>query len=110
MDWQATDLNAAWRPAFIALVRQRPPADRSDVARSIDEWSAMMLLLERRLMTTGAYITGEKFTLADIGLGLSLQRWLLTPITRPHTPALLAYRERLQVRPAARAWINPDVP
>ena len=74
MDWQATDLNAAWRPAFMALVRQRPPADGSDVIRSVDEWNAMMLLLERRLMTTGAFVTGDNFTLADIGLGLSVQR------------------------------------
>ena len=78
MDWQATDLNTAWRPAFMALVRQRPPAARRDVVRSIDEWNAMMLLLERRLMMTGAFVTGNTFTLADVGLGLSLQRWLLT--------------------------------
>lgn len=110
MDWQATDLNTVWRPAFMALVRQRPPADRSDVMRSIDEWNAMMLLLERRLVETGAFVTGDTFTVADIGLGLSLQRWLLTPMTRPDTPALLAYRERLQARPAARAWIAQDVP
>jgi len=110
MDWQATDLNAVWRPAFLALVRQCLPADRSDVTRSIDEWNEMMLLLERRLMLTGAFVTGDRFTLADIGLGLSLQRWLLTPMARPDTPALIAYRERLQARPAAHAWIAPDVP
>ena len=110
MDWQATDLNAVWRPAFMALVRQRQPADSSDVMRSIDEWTAMMLLLEQRLMMTGAFVTGDKFTVADVGLGLSLQRWLLTPMARPETPALLAYRERLQARPAARAWIDPDIP
>ena len=102
MDWQATDLNAVWRPAFMALVRQRQPADSSDVMRSIDEWNAMMLLLEQRLMMTGAFVTGDKFTVADVGLGLSLQRWLLTPMARPETPALLAYRERLQARPAAQ--------
>ena len=94
----------------MALVRQRPPADGSDVIRSVDEWNAMMLLLERRLMTTGAFVTGDNFTLADIGLGLSVQRWLLTPMARPDTPALLAYRKRLQERPAVREWIAPDVP
>jgi len=110
MDWQAADLNAVWRPAFMALVRRRTPADDSDVVRSIEEWNAMMLLLEQRLMITGAFVTGDMFTLADVGLGLSLQRWLLTPMARPDTPALLAYRERLQARPAARAWIAPDIP
>ena len=110
MDWQAADLNAAWRPAFMALVRRRTAASSSDVMRSIEEWNAMMLRLEQRLLMTCAFITGDTFTLADIGLGLSLQRWLLTPIDRPDTPALLAYRERLQARPAARAWIAPDIP
>ncbi len=110
MDWQATDLNAAWRPAFMALIRGRTPASNSDVVHSIEQWNAMMLLLERRLVTTSAFVTGDTFTLADVGLGLSLQRWLLTPIARPDTPALLAYRERLQARPAARAWIAPDIP
>jgi glutathione S-transferase len=110
MDWQAADLNAAWRPAFMALVRRRAPAGSNDVVRSIENWNAMMLRLEQRLLMTGAFVTGDTFTLADIGLGLSLQRWLLTPIDRPDTPALFAYRERLQARPAARAWIAPDVP
>jgi glutathione S-transferase len=110
MDWQATDLNIAWRPAFTVLVRQRPLFGESDVQRSIEDWNRLMLLLERRLVETGAFATGDTFTVADIGLGLSLQRWLLTPMARPDTPALLAYRERLQARPAAQAWIAPDVP
>jgi glutathione S-transferase len=110
MDWQAADLNAAWRPAFMALVRRQMPAGGPDVMRSIERWNAMMLLLEQRLAITGAFVTGDRFTVADVGLGLSLQRWLLTPMPRPDTPALLAYRARLQARPAARAWIAPDVP
>jgi glutathione S-transferase len=103
MDWQATELNSAWRPAFMALVRQSSPADPRAVQRSIDDWNALMLRLERQLAETGAYVTGATFTLADVVLGLSLQRWLLTPISRPPTPALMAYRERLLARPAARA-------
>jgi glutathione S-transferase len=110
MDWQATDLNNAWRPAFMALVREDTSISRAEILRSIDAWNAMMLILERRLDDTALFVTGPVFTLADIVLGLSVQRWLLTPISRPDTPALVAYRERLLARPAAARWISRDVP
>ncbi len=110
MDWQATDLNAAWRPAFLALVKgDRSFADR-DIERSIDQWNALMSRLEARLAETAAYVAGETFTVADVGIGLSLQRWLLTPMPRPAAPALSAYRARLLSRPAAQAWAPPDIP
>lgn len=112
MDWQATELNAAWRPAFMASVRRHADflSDERAVERSIHHWNAQMLLLERRLAETGAYAAGSTFTLADIVLGLSVQRWLLTPIERPATPALQAYRDRLQARAAVAAWLPSDVP
>ena len=111
MDWQATDLNGAWRTAFMALVRQSPDycGDSAAIARSIAQWNALMLLLEARIDETRAYAAGESFTLADIVLGLSLQRWLLTPISRPPTPQLDAYRERLLARPAVRD-LDPATP
>jgi glutathione S-transferase len=112
MDWQATELNTAWRAAFMGLVRRHPEfaSDAAAVARSALQWNALMLMLERRLAETGAYVAGNAFTLADVVLGLSLQRWRLTPIERPPTPALDAYGARLAERCAAREWISPDIP
>lgn len=104
MDWQATDLNGAWRTAFMALVRKNPEhaADIAGIDRSVAQWNARMVLLDHRIGETGSYVAGPAFTLADIVLGLSLQRWLLTPIRRPPTPHLDAYRQRLVTREAAR--------
>ena len=112
MDWQIAELNPAWGPAFMALVRKSPEhaRNRRAMESSVQRWNALMLRLERRLAETGAYAAGDQFTLADVVLGLSLQRWLLTPIDRPPTPALLAYRTRLQIRPAANEWVDPDTP
>ncbi len=45
---------------------------------------------------------GAAFTLADVVLGLSLNRWLMTPFERPNYAALAAYQQRLQV-PRLRA-------
>ncbi len=99
MDWQATELNAAWRYAYLALVRKSPAhADPTVIDASVAAWNRLMTLLDRELDRTGAYITGPRFTLADIGLGLATNRWLMTPIDRPRLPAVDAYVDRLVER------------
>ena len=99
MDWQATELNGAWRYAYLALVKKSPAqADRAAVDASVAAWNRLMTLLDRELDHTGAYVTGSRFTLADIGLGLSTNRWLMTPMDRPRLPAVEAYVERLAGR------------
>jgi glutathione S-transferase len=99
MDWGATDLNASWRYAFIGLIWRDPAfQDPAQIAASIVKWNAMMGILEQRLASTGAF-AGDSFTLADVVLGLSVNRWLMTPIERPDTPAVAAYFERLKERP-----------
>ena len=105
MDWQATDLNASWRYAFMALVRQSPAfADPAQIAASAEAWNRNIGILERHLAAGGPYAAGERFTLADIVLGLSLNRWLMTPIERPACPAIDAYVGRLLERPAYREF------
>lgn len=101
MDWQATELNNAWRYAFMALVRKSPAhEDAAAVAASVSNWNRHMKILDAQLAKTGAYATGEQFTLADIVLGLSANRWYMTPMERPKLPAVHAYFERLSQRPA----------
>jgi glutathione S-transferase len=102
MDWQATELNTAWRYAFMALVRHSAAhADARAIAASSAEWNRAMSLLDAQLHSHGhAFVAGDRFTLADIVLGLSTQRWLVTPIDRPALPAVLAHHERLRARPA----------
>lgn len=105
MDWQATDLNSSWRYAFMALVRQNPAfADPAQVAASATAWNRNIGILESHLAGGGPFASGEQFTLADIVLGLSLNRWLMTPIERPDYPTVDAYVERLLQRPAYREF------
>lgn len=100
MDWQATELNNAWRYAFMALVRKSPAhGDAAALADSIANWNSIMGILDARLAATGAYVAGARFTLADIVIGLSVNRWQMTPIERPHYGAVDAYMERLSSRP-----------
>lgn len=100
LDWQATDLNDAWRYPFMSLARQSPAhQDPKLLAAGCALWNARMELLESRLQATGAYVAGADFSLADVVIGLSLNRWRRTLTERPHLPALEAYHARLRERP-----------
>ncbi|GAB4564861.1 MAG: glutathione S-transferase [Rhizobacter sp.] len=103
MDWQATELNNAWRYVFMALVRKSPShTDQAAVEAGIEGWNRHMGILERQLAHTGAYAAGESFTLADIVLGLSTHRWVAAPFAKPELPAVMAYYERLSEREGFR--------
>ncbi|MDB5747060.1 MAG: glutathione S-transferase, partial [Massilia sp.] len=103
MDWQATELNKAWVYAFMALVRASPKhADPAQIAASVDSWNRHVGILDTRLGATGAWVAGERFTLADIVIGLSLNRWSMTPMARPDYPQVAAYLARLPERPGYR--------
>jgi glutathione S-transferase len=111
MDWQATELNKAWAYAFMALVRASPQhADPAQVAASVDNWNRHVGILDARLAATGAWVAGARFTLADVVIGLSLNRWSMTPMTRPDYPQVAAYLARLADRPGYREWCANGVP
>ncbi|HEX7639185.1 MAG TPA: glutathione S-transferase family protein, partial [Burkholderiaceae bacterium] len=81
MDWQATELNPAWRPAFLALMRGNPERlDAAGIAASAAAWNARMALLDAHLASGRAYVAGDAFTLADLVLALCTHRWHLTPV------------------------------
>lgn len=111
MDWQVTELNNAWRYAFMALVRDSPAyRDTIQLAASVTQWNRHMGILERQLERTGAFVAGADFSLADIVLGLSVNRWLMTPIERPVLPAVNAYVARLRERPGYLEFAGNGVP
>lgn len=105
MDWQSTDLNSAWRYAFMARVRKHPEfADAASIQRSVLAWNRRMTLLNEHLVRCGPYVVGGQFTLADIVLGLSLNRWLMTPIERPDLTHLDQYQAKLTEREGFRRY------
>jgi glutathione S-transferase len=84
MDWQATELNTSWRAAFLGLVRRDPAyTDPGVIAAGVDAWNKTMAILAQRLADNDAHILGDAVTLADIVLGLSVNRWLMAPMQRP---------------------------
>jgi glutathione S-transferase len=100
MDWQATDLNRSWSYAFLALVRQSAAHQaQAEIAASIASWTAHMRILDGQLQATGAFVAGKQFSLADIPVGLSVNRWFSTPFEHTPFPAVSEYFERLRERP-----------
>lgn len=103
MDWQASDFNKSWGYAFMALVRRSAAhQDPEALAQGCRGWTRHMAILDRQLDATGAYVSGCEFSLADIPIGLSVNRWFETPLARPRFPAVSAYYERLSERAGFR--------
>lgn len=99
LDWQATDLNKAWTYPFLSLVRHSPDhQDPAALAAACKQWTTHLQILDRQLDSTGAYVSGNDFSLADIAIGLSVNRWFETPLEHPEFSAVRAYYERLTER------------
>ncbi len=101
MDWQATEFNNSWRYAFQALIRKNPAfGDEGELNTSVSEWSRHVAILDQ-VLQRHVYVAGDSFTLADIPIGLSVNRWFAAPIVgRADFRAVSEYFERLSTRPA----------
>jgi glutathione S-transferase len=110
MDWQATDLNSAWRPAFPALARNDPTHAAAAVAASVANWTGKMRILDAQLARSGGYVTGADFTVADVVLGLSVHRYLSTPLAHAELPAVQRYVARLAERAGFRRYATAATP
>lgn len=109
MDWQATEFNNAWRYAFLALVRNSPAhQDRNQIDAGVASWNRHAGIIDQHLARGHAYMAGDAFTLADIVIGLSLGRWRVAPIARPHLAHVDAYCARLAARPGFRTWAGSE--
>ncbi len=96
MDWQATELNNAWRYVFMARVRQHGEfQDAAKILASENSWNRHMQIIEAQLDRTNAFMTGDQLTLADIVTGVSINRWRATPMQHAVLPAVEAYFDRL---------------
>ena len=101
IDWQATEFNSAWRYAFSAIVRKNPAFHVTrEIEASKKQWTHMVAILDGQLARTGGHVAGAAFTLADIPIGLSVNRWYMTSFERPAFRHVEAYYERLSGRPA----------
>jgi len=102
MDWQATTFNPAIGPGFWQLIRTAP--DRRDpaiieAARASGEQK--LAVLDAHLATR-AFVAGPTFTMGDIPLGCSVDRWYKLPMARESHPHVERWYSTLRERRGAR--------
>lgn len=106
MEWLATSFVPAQREAFWELIRV--PAEKRNAAtveasRAKGEKCAAALdaqLAERR------FLTGDRFTAADVVVGCAVHRWLNLPLRREARPNLERYYAEIRSRPGARQVVS----
>jgi glutathione S-transferase len=104
MDWVAYDITHALRGAFLGGQLQEPPWNNPwFIQQGRSDLTHLMQLLDAHLAADGPYVVGQTFTIADIPVGLAVNRWfMLKDLERPDLPALAAYYDLLTERPAYR--------
>ena len=82
MDWQAVSLNPSIGPAFLQLIRTAPEQRNTAVieAARIDAEKKLGLLDAH--LANYSYVAGPAFTMGDIPLGCSVDRWLKLPLAQ----------------------------
>ncbi len=112
MDWVAYDLTHAMRGAFLGGQLQEAPWNNEwFVGQGRRDFTECIALVEDELARTGGpHILGG-FTLADIPLGLVVNRWFsVQGFDKPSFPAVAAYYEKLTERPGYRAHGRNGMP
>ena len=112
MDWVAYDVTHSLRGAFLGGQLQEPPWNNEwFVGQGRKDLTHQMRLLDEHLARQGPYMLGKDFTLADLPVGLVVNRWFsVAGFEKPSYPALAAYYELLTERPAFRAHGRNGMP
>ena len=112
MDWVAYDVTHSLRGAFLGGQLQEAPWNNEwFVAQGRKDLTHQMKLLDDHLSAQGPYMLGKDFTLADLPVGLVVNRWFsVAGFEKPAYPALAAYYELLTERPAFRAHGRNGLP
>jgi glutathione S-transferase len=105
-EWAKINVAASFTvPIFWQLVRTHPQdRDATLFAHGFKALNRCLDIAEPRL-AAHAHLVGEAFTLADVQFGHLLYRYYDLPLDRTERPALAAYYERLEARPAFREHV-----
>jgi glutathione S-transferase len=102
MDWASTEFAGGMRPVFHALIVKNP-AYANMVESAAKEWGTQMRVLDEHLSANGPHVLGKNFTIADIPVGLVVNRWFSIAFQKPEFKAVSAYYDQLAQRPPYKA-------
>ncbi|MFT3976952.1 MAG: glutathione S-transferase [Sphingomonas bacterium] len=102
MDWQFL-YGEAQRDAFVNLVRKTPEArDMAAVERSATACAKQVAILDQTLAEQ-PWLSGERFGVGDVPMGVYIHTWFALPIERPDLPYVADWYRRLRDRPGYAA-------
>ena len=101
MDWQAVSLNPSIGPAFIQLIRTaEDKRDAVVIEKARVDVEKKLAVLDAQL-STREYVTGSTFTMGDIPVACSVDRWYKLPLARESHPHVERWYAALCARKAA---------
>lgn len=100
LDWQMVALGLRLRSLFL-LHRRPAAAPAGETLESVEQSvNHAFKILDRSLAELDYAAGAQRFSIADIALGISTHRWFSLDIERPTLPALQAWYGRISTRPA----------
>ena len=100
MDWSASTLPYAFRRVFLPMVRTPPEQrDQQSIEQGLQECERLLSMLDQALAGS-AWLSGDKFGIADISPAPMVYGLLNLDITWPEWPHLRNWYQRLAERPA----------
>lgn len=111
MDWANYETSISLRGAFLGGMLNEPPWNnpwfiqqgQQQITREVGQ-------LEEHLQRGGPFMCGDRFTLADIPIGLVVNRWFSLNFGRPSYAAVASYYDRLTERSAYRRHVRNGLP
>ena len=106
MDWQATTFNPGIAPAFWHLIRYAPEARDAAVVETARVGSEIKLAILDAHLASNEFVGGSQFTMADIPLGCSVDRWYKLPLAHAAHPHVERWYARLRARAGAKQVVE----
>ena len=111
MDWANYETSISLRGAFLGGMLNEPPWNnpwfieqgRVQITKEVGQ-------LEEHLAGGAPYMCGATFTLADVPIGLVVNRWFSLKFDKPHYAAVAAYYDRLSERPPYLRHVRNGLP
>ncbi len=105
LDWQLSVIGPPAGAVFLALVRTpEEQRDAKALQANRDKLAAAMAILDAQLAKT-PFVAADRFTVADIPLGIIAYRWFELPIQREEFPNVQAWYERVAAREGFRKYV-----
>lgn len=106
MDWQTTTFNPAIGPAFWQLIRTAPEKRDTGVIETARAGGEKYLALLDAHLAICDFVAGSAFTMGDIPIGCSVDRWMKLPFARASHPHVERWFQALRGREGARQVVE----